>query len=299
MVKHLFIVEFIGFILYCINALYYSRLMTGLIQRFFPLLQGFNWGRVWIFNRVLWYVVFALCLQIILRFDFITVDIDIGHSTEKVKFSRFLIRLFAGILVCSQIVYIAMDQESYYNNPVLTWRNFAKIVVNKIIPNSFSTFTLSYKEFFAKDLFDRIKSDISYSDERMAALGYHPSVLMYNGFNCIDGYNSAYPLSYMLKFRTLIAPELEVNGRRRNDYDSTGRRMYLYGSGLSYEPTRNKDTSPVELNIDMEVFRNDFDGVYILSRAEISNNDELGLDLVRRYYDDESIYTIYLYQCRL
>jgi hypothetical protein len=74
--------------------------------------------------------------------------------------------------------------------------------------------------------------------------------------------------------------------------------MYLYNSQIGYGPTRNKDHSPVELKIDMEVFRNDFDGVYILSRAEVSNSDELGLDLVRRYYDDESIYTIYLYQCR-
>jgi len=47
----------------------------------------------------------------------------------------------------------------------------------------------------------------------------------------------------------------------------------------------------------MEVFKNDFNGVYILSRAEISNSDALGLDLVKRYYDEKSIYTIYLYQC--
>ena len=121
---------------------------------------------------------------------------------------------------------------------------------------------------------------------------------MYNGFNCIDGYNSAYPLSYMQKFRTLIAPELEVNEWAREYYDGWGGRMYLFNSELGYGPTRDKDTLPVNLNIDMEVFRNDFDGVYILSRAEISNSDALGLDLVRRYYDEESIYTIYLYQCR-
>ena len=72
--------------------------------------------------------------------------------------------------------------------------------------------------------------------------------------------------------------------------------MYLYNSELGYKPTIKKDTSPVNLNIDMEVFRNDFIGKYILSRAEISNSDALGLKFVKRYYDDESIYTIYLYQ---
>ena len=66
---------------------------------------------------------------------------------------------------------------------------------------------------------------------------------------------------------------------------------------MSGEPTRDKDTQPVKLNMDMEVFKKDFNGVYILSRAEISNNDALGLDLVKRYYDEKSIYTIYVYKC--
>jgi len=72
--------------------------------------------------------------------------------------------------------------------------------------------------------------------------------------------------------------------------------MYLYNSELSSEPTKNKYTSPVNLNISMEVFKNDFEGKYILSRAEISNSDTLGLELIKRYYDEKSIYTIYLYQ---
>jgi hypothetical protein len=72
--------------------------------------------------------------------------------------------------------------------------------------------------------------------------------------------------------------------------------MYLYSSELDYEPTRNKNTLPVKLNININVFRNDFNGKYILSRAEISNTDELGLYLYKKYYDDKSIYTIYLYK---
>jgi hypothetical protein len=76
---------------------------------------------------------------------------------------------------------------------------------------------------------------------------------MYNGFNCIDGYSNAYPLSYMQKFRTLIAPELEVNEQAREYYYSWRGRMYLYNSELSSQPTRDKDTSPAKLNIDMDV----------------------------------------------
>jgi hypothetical protein len=119
---------------------------------------------------------------------------------------------------------------------------------------------------------------------------------MYNGFNCIDGYNSSYPLNYMQKFRTLIAPELEINQKDSEYYDSWGGRMYLYNSELSDEPTRDKNTLPVKLNIDMDVLRDDFDGKYILSRAEISNSDALELELIKQYYDEKSIYTIYLYK---
>jgi hypothetical protein len=72
--------------------------------------------------------------------------------------------------------------------------------------------------------------------------------------------------------------------------------MYLYNVELNYQPTRNKNAAPVTLNIDMNVFKNDFGGTYILSRAEISNSKDIGLELVNRYYDEESIYTIYLYK---
>jgi len=291
-VKQLFILDFIVIAFCCIAALYYSGLLSGFITSYIPILSGFNWGRVWIFNRVLWYVIFVLCLQIIL-------EIDNTSFIKKIKLPPFLPRLIVWVLICLQLGYIA-SRPVNYNDQVKTWFNEIIIktgIAKKILPNkNFNSF-ISYKEFFAEDLFNRIKNDISYSGEMVVAFGYHPSVLMYNGFNCIDGYNGAYPLSYMVKFRTLIAPELEVNQQRRYYYDGGGIRMYLYNSKLEYVPTRNKNTSPVELNIDMDVFKNDFNGVYILSRAEISNSDALGLDLIKRYYDEESIYTIYLYRC--
>ena len=138
--------------------------------------------------------------------------------------------------------------------------------------------------------------DISYSDEKVVALGYHPAVLMYNGLNCIDGYNNAYPLNYMQKFRTLIAPELEINEEGEKYYDKWGGRLYLYNAELGYRPTIDKTTKPISLNIDMSVFRSDFNGAYVLSRALVSNADDLALDLVKMYDDAESIYKIYVYK---
>ena len=302
MIKLLFLLEFIVFVFSCTAALHDSGILNGLIVRYIPLLTGFNWGRIWIFNRVLWYIIFALCLQFILKVNSFTLEINAGNFTEKVKLPHSFFRLIAVILVFLQLRYIVLT-PTYYNDQIETWlnematkTNISKKITKKIIPNRNYNSSISYKEFFAEDLFKRIKNDINYSDERVAAFGYHPSVLMYNGFNCIDGYNNSYPLSYMQRFRTLIAPELEVNQWAREYYDKWGGRMYLYNSELSYKPTRDKNTSPVVINIDMEVFKDDFEGKYILSRAEISNCDELGLNLVKRYYDEESIYTIFLYR---
>jgi len=279
--KRLFVFEFTIFALSLIAALYDSGLLNDFIARYIPILRGFNWGRVWIFNRVLWYVIFALCLQLMLGINVTILKTNTSNFSKKMKLISFLPRLTVFVLVFIQLLYISLTQV-YYNDQIKTWFNELVIktgIAKKVMPNrNFNSF-ISYKEFFAEDLFEKIKKDISYSDEKVVAFGYHPSVLMYNGFNCIDGYNPAYPLSYMQRFRTLIAPELEINQKDRVYYDNTGRRMYLYNSELRYQPTRNKNTSPVRLNIDMEVFKNDFEGKYIFSRAEISNSDSLGLEL--------------------
>jgi len=298
--KMLFILEFTVVFFSVIAALYDSGLMDNIFKKYIPALSGFNWGRVWIFNRVLWYVIFALCLQFVLEIGEIIIKVNIRDNFEEIKISSIIPRLVVLILACSQLLYIFLTPE-YYNDQIKTWINEIRNkrgITLRIIPNDNYDTYISYKEYFAVDLFEKIKKDIAYSDERVVAFGYHPSVLMYNGFNCIDGYNNAYPLSYMKKFRTLIAPELENNQKDREYYDSWGGRMYLYNSEMNFQPTRNKNTLPVKLNIDMEVFKNDFNGKYILSRAEISNNEYLGLRLRNIYYDENSIYTIYLYQTK-
>ncbi len=292
-VKRLFLLEII-IVAFCFTAaLCDSGLPDKFIAKFIPILNGFVWNRVCIFNRVLWYVIFALCLKIIIKNNICP------YVGKKLKLSRRFSRICVGVLICLQLLYIALVPE-IYNDQVKTWFDQTTIktgIAKKIMPNIEYHKFVSYKEFFAAKLFDGIKKDISYSGEKVAALGYHANILQYNGFNCIDGYNNLFPLSYKQRFRTLIAPELEINEAQRELYDDhSWLMMYLYNSDLDYNRTRNKNTTPIKLNINMDVFKNDFKATYILSRAEISNCDTLGLELVKRYYDDESIYTIYLYK---
>jgi hypothetical protein len=309
----LFICEVTAFVFSAIAALYESGLLDGFIKKAVPVLAGFNWGRVWIFNRVLWMIIFALCLSLTPSLKSIVLGFD--QSTEKIILPPVFSKAVVTVLLLLNAAYIMRSPVYYYNDPFKTWYNEIGVktgIARKISypyssPDEFTATHFSYKEFFSENLFRTIKEDINYADERVAAFGYHPSVLMYNGFNCIDGYNNSYPLDYMRQFRTLIAPEFETDTWARDYYDSWGGRMYLYSADLGadltylrdrkhYDPTRNKNVPPVDLHIDMNVFREVFDGKYILSRAEIANADELGLLFVKRYDDDESIYTIYVYK---
>lgn len=291
---HMFLIIFLAVLCFAgIGALYESSLLNILLTKYFPPLAGFNWGRFWIFNRVGWYALFALCLQFITRISSLKLHIREGDTCngKLITISPHVVKVIALLLIVLQTSFVLLNDE-HYNDAFRTWRTFGRKlgVLSKV-----SDAPLSYREFFDENLFSEIQLDISYSNEKVAALGFHPSVLMYNGFSCIDGYNNSYPQSYMNQFRRLIAPELAVNEEARKYYDYWGGRMYLYNTNLDYAPTRVRNVEPVILNIDISVFRDEFRAKYIFSRAEIENADTLSLHLVRIYDNPDSIYKIFLY----
>lgn len=239
------------------------------VGRILPPLNGFSFTRVYIFNQILWYVAFASAL-VIFR-----------------KLLKDRIRMLAVYFILSLQVLYVCTCATPYNDSATTWLCKLKSLNEDGI--------ITYREFFSEELFETIKTDIDYKNEPVIAVGYHPSVLLYSGFNTIDGYISLYPYSDMLRFRKLIQPELEQNEKARNYYDSWGGRRYAYNSQLSYEPTRRSATDAITLHIDEECFRDDFSGKYILSRTELSNAKELGLMHKGTFDSPESIYVIWVY----
>lgn len=268
----LFLWTFSAIIINCfIGGLYDSHVLDNFIGGIFPFLAGFNWGRFWVLNRVFWYLAFAICLKTI--------------------FSLPKCQIVALALAFMQMFTIATTTV-YYGYAGSTWIN-ELIRIPRDLPRHDAY--ISYDDFYAVELFKQIKEDIQYSGENAAAVGYHPGVLMYHGFHCVDGYLNCYELSYMETFRTLIAPELEQNEGKRNYYDSWGGRMYLYNDDAFYMPTWTKYTDPIILRIDPAVMRDTFDLQYILSRAPIGNTDDLGLSSVGEYHTN-GLYDIYVYQ---
>ena len=159
---------------------------------------------------------------------------------------------------------------------------------------------LSYEQFYAEDLFAKIKADIGYQGEWAAAYGFHPAVLEYNGIATLDGYLGFYSQRYKEAFREIIAPALERVEATRIYYDDWGARAYLYsGTDLSIvSATKTVYATDDRIYIDGEAFR-DLGGEYLFSRIKLSNAEEVGLSPVGEYTAEDGSMSVYVYHTRM
>lgn len=155
---------------------------------------------------------------------------------------------------------------------------------------------LNYREFYSQKLFEEIKADIGYDGEYSAAYGMHPAVLSYNGIATLDGYLGFYPQEYKEEFGAMIAPATQKVEEWNTYFWDWGARAYLYsGSGENtWNAVRTMATADDRLYIDGDMFRR-LGGKYLFSRIKISNEKELGFTLTGTYTQEESPYTIYVY----
>ena len=145
-------------------------------------------------------------------------------------------------------------------------------------------------------MFEEIKADIGFDGEYSAAYGMHPAVLSYNGIATLDGYLGFYPQEYKEEFGAMIAPATQKVEEWNTYFWDWGARAYLYsGSGENtWNAVRTMATADDRLYIDGDMFRR-LGGKYLFSRIKISNEKELGFTLTGTYTQEESPYTIYVY----
>ena len=165
----------------------------------------------------------------------------------------------------------------------------------------------TFRQFFAERQFAQIADFIGLPQEsyRVVSVGMHPSIALYNGFYCLDGYLSDHSLEYHLAFRRIVAPELErsesackeetrsgakqtlFNARKYFDW---GIRCYLFSSELSAGGmslwTRDRQGEIERLDINRSAFL-EMGGRYILSAVPIRQAKDCGLRLLR-VFDGES-----------
>ncbi|MCM1251906.1 MAG: DUF6044 family protein [Clostridium sp.] len=255
-----------------IYGLYDCEPVRSLVEMLIPPLKGWQFNRTIWFNPFLWYSALFLIL--------------------KQLYDKGVIWMWAanGIICIAALVVIMTPtryNDLYHTCYYRAYEYFHGTEVDE----------LDYEQFYAVDLFERIKEDLNYQGEWSAAYGFHPAVLEYNGIATLDGYLGFYSQQYKEDFRKIIAPALERVEETRIYYDTWGARVYLYsGTDLSIvNATKTVYATDYDIYIDEESFRN-LGGKYIFSRWEITNADEADLRLLNSYHLEDAAYTIYVYE---
>ena len=265
-----------------VYGLYNNHAVRTLFETLVPPLKGWQFNRTVFFNPVLWYT--EALIGVIRLSDYIS-----SKELEKRRLKAVLPLIPKAVTII--VLLSVMGTQSLYND-----------FFNTCYVNTWETLkgqkseTLSYGDFFSKDLFQKIKKDIGYNGEYSVAYGFHPAVLSYNEIATLDGCLSYYYQSYKDSFRNVIAPSLSESGEARTYYDDWGARAYIF-SGTDYgiwNPVRTIDIEDKRLLIDKQAFEN-LKGKYIFSRVEFSNSDETGFKLIGKYSDANSPYTIWVY----
>lgn len=154
-----------------------------------------------------------------------------------------------------------------------------------------------WHDFYAEDLFEEIKKDISYEGEWSVAYGLDPAVLQYNGIRTLDGYYNNYSSEYKQKWEQLIAPILETSDSvAAYWHESNGIRAYLYSTEWDFPGKHSiNEIEEAELLIEPDVLR-ELKGKYVFSLVEISNEEELGLQYIGEWRDKRGIYNVRVYE---
>lgn len=241
-----------------------------LIETILPPLKGWQFTRTVFFNPFLWYAAFILVLK------------ELYDKNKKT----------AGNLLLLAALFIVIGTQSLYND----FYNTVYTHTWKLVKGQ-ETESLSYREFYSADLFNKIKEDIGYEGEYAAAYGMHPAVLQHSGIATLDACLSYYSQSYKEDFRKVIAPALDRSETARIYFDEWGARAYLFSAtdDTVWEPVRTMHITDYSLSIDADAFRN-LGGKYIFSRIRLDNAAQLGLTLVQTYTMEGSPYEIHLYQ---
>jgi len=223
------------------------------------LFNSFNLSRFHWLHPTIWYLIFFLALVFIIK---------------NLKLGKYI------------VIFLLLFQMSflfYSNSEFVERRNNGP----------------SYKQFYSVELFEEIKEVIGekQNDYRVASIGFHPSIAIYNGFFTIDGFHANYPLEYKHEFRKVIEKELEKNEEIQRYFDDQADRCYVMvseiGRNFMIDKSMNIELNDLELN---NAALKDLNCKYILSSVLINNSEASGLELIKVFENDCSVWRVHLYR---
>ena len=256
-----------------IFGLYQFAPFRHLFEMLVPPLTGFEFARTAYFNTFLWYAELLLVL---------TRMYDLGKNNLK---------LCANIIAAIAVIVVVFVPQVYNDFYYTCYNQAYKVIKHK------ETSTVNYNEFYSTDLFDSIKEDIGYSGEWSASYGMHPAILNYNGIASVDGYLGMYAQEYKDKWQKVIEPAFEGSPSLASYFMGWGARVNLISASdeNTYAPLRIMDPEDKRLVCNLDELKS-LDCKYIFSRVQFSNVTEIGINLVGTYTNENSPYTIYVYE---
>ena len=271
-IKKSYTLPFIIFASILFNVLCCCFDNNKIIRQMLPFASGFSFWRFAWLSPYFWLLLLAIvCDNIrwdikrdILILAFLSISFDPRYSQRN-----------------------SMYNELYWNNPFLTNRRLD------------ATHEWTWNEYYSEKLFAEIKEGINYDGSWAIAYGIEPSVLQYNGIKTLDGYFSNYSLEYHDKFQKLIQPELDIDEKHAEYWESSsGMRAYIWNPEWEFAGFKKLPVEEAPLYIDINVFK-EMQGKYIFSRVKITNWEELGIIPIGRDYKmKKSPYIIYVYMLR-
>ena len=267
---------FVGVLLIALFAAFYQSEWGYRLRSHLGALESIQFDRVYWLYPTIWYLEFAVCVAIV--FDLC-----------KIYFNR---KMVSGIVRVITITGISVFMVPYLISKNTEYRANLLRLMGK------ETGMVTYAQYYDEDLFKNIKDYIGKdpSEYRVVCLGMAPAVASANGFYTLDAYSTNYSLDYKMKFREVIARELEKNAELEWYFDSWGNRCYLYSAelGKNWDIRKTDDLSVTNWEINTDALK-ELSCDYIFSAVEIKNAAQIGLTLTEEFEQPDSYRHIYLY----
>ncbi len=244
-------------------------------------------------DRISW--IFPLLWILVFVFDLKVIAIVVKYTHRKLWKAGIII--LTTLLVLGQGFQIARDNTLNKNVRLMLLDDYHQI---------------TWKSLYMEEVFDDIKAEIT--KERgldtsgfrensasfsTVSLGLYPSIPLYNGFTCADGYSNNYSLEYKHLFRNIMADELEKNEEARKYFDDWGNRLYLASKEYGFNALLKKGQGYQFTNLAFDVnAMRELNIQYIFSAAPIVDADKLCLSLLSGspFSSDTSYYEIWVYK---
>lgn len=240
----------------------------------------FQADRVYWTFPVAWTLIFGISLELLGRW------FQKAKGQEKEKLLPYGIAGAAAVLVLLQGALIFKDSSVNRNVRLLLLPSYQNV---------------TWESFFMEDVFAEIREAIPEEDGsyNVVSLGLYPSIALYNGFSCADGYSNNYKLEYKYRFVAMESKELEKNAVAAAYFYQWGNRCYLVSGEYGFYEMGGKESGMVysDLSFDVGAMKN-LNIRYLFANGAIENAGELGFTLLEGspYFSDKSYYKVYVYR---